>query len=648
MRASLVWMAVWLCLGGTLMATELPGVFHVRGRGADGKRPYQGGGVVEFLDASLDAQVVHYDEAGRFPFPLRLEYRVIEPAPVALASRLGTEHWRVYSFADQRMCALYSDERIELSRRGRHVAEASRAWFSPSYGGPPPAGLVSIRGHHYFLIDGPDGPWLDVTEPPLFFDRRQVVRKLTFTLADLTRFRVAIAGFQSTWESGGPFRVRLAVRDGQDEDLPVVNVPLVATAGRWRCELGTEWAPLDEPTGWMCGRLADDVPDEIHLSGSVRLQTPDGLRSHPVRASFRRGEGLVPAESFRRSDVPPRFARNDQGMIRETRAIWVSPMDITTAEAIETLVARCRQGRLNVILANILVRNTFMAQSDLWPTSKANHGFDPLAHLIARAHAASLEVHPWFCVTYRDQAFRQWFAEAHGVAIDMIDRRGRTLRFGADIHRPEYRDFVVRLMVGVARDYPVDGIHLDYIRSMGQCFCKRCREEFARRFGKPLEEAGPEQWSQWQREAVGEIVRRTAEGVRRVRPRAKLSAAVFANMAGGAAQGQDPAGWARRGWLDIVIPMDYQIQALYVRQREREFLEALDDDDKLVSGLSLYMRSGTQVLSRPPELVREQIQLVRRMGIRGYCLFAYRHLSDAQLEALHAELNTELAVPHFR
>jgi hypothetical protein len=90
------------------------------------------------------------------------------------------------------------------------------------------------------------------------------------------------------------------------------------------------------------------------------------------------------------------------------------------------------------------------------------------------------------------------------------------------------------------------------------------------------------------------------------------------------------------------------MQTLQVRSNERQFLEALDEDDKLVTGLSLYQRSGQKVMSRPPDLVREQIDLVRRLGIHGYCLFAYSHLSDEQLRMLREDVNSEPALPYFR
>lgn len=643
-------MALLVLLVATAGAQDAE-VLEVKGRGVEGKPPYDRGGVVKFLDASVDAQIVHYtgDASEKIALPLVIRYEVLEPAPIVLASPFGTEYWRLYDFGAETMTAMYADEKIDLSRPGRHTAKATLAWFGSRHGPLPTGGLVGIRGHYYFLIDQAEGRWLDVTDPPTFFDQRKIGRKLTFTLADLSNSSLAISEIQSTWEPGGPLRLKLTVTDAQGDVFPVINIPLIATARDWRTELVTEWSPLSEPTGWLRGRLPDPVPEEIGVEGNVTLQMPQGLQRRHVAVRFNQGDGRVSADELKIAEQGFRLPRDAEGTIRETRAVWVSSSDLATAESIDRVVDRSSRAGLNTLVPLVFVRNGLLAKSRLMPISdRVEEGLDPLSLLIQTAHAAGLEVHPWFCVTYRDRHFRAWFRREFGANVDMIDPEGNVISLGADVHRPEYRQFIVDLMVGVARDYQVDGIHLDYIRSMGQCFCEKCRAEFARQYGKPLAEADEEAWIKWQREAIGQIVERTAEGVRKVRPRAKMSAAVFSNMPSGAAQGQDPAAWARKGWIDLVIPMDYQMQTLQVRANERQFLEALDDDDKLVTGLSLYKRSGGDVLSRRPELVREQIELVRRLGIHGYCLFAFGHLSDEQLETLRDDVNGEAAVPYFR
>lgn len=625
-------------------------VLTVRGNGVEGKPPYEGGGQVRFLSASLGAQVLHYDGARALALPLAVHYEVLEPAPIVLTSNMGTEYWRLYHFGDETMSAVYTDERIDLSEPGEHTAVAMAGRFAERYGPLPATGLVGFRGHYYLLIEPADGgPYLDVASPPPFFDSDEVSRALTFTLADLTQYSVQVAEFQSTWEPGGPLRVRVTVTDAAGETFPVVNAPLTARAGDWETALETEWGPLNEPTGWMRGTLPAELPEAVAVAGQLTVLTPRGPEFPEITATCARGEGRVTAEEMLAADRGYVLPRNADGVIRETRAIWAAPSDFDTPEKADAMVARCAQAGLNVIFPDIFLRNNFWARSELIPETQERWAeYDPLAGLIERAHAAGIEVHPWFCVTYRNPAFRAWFEERYGRNVDVVGEDGTVAELPADAHRPEYRDFVVALMTGVARDYDVDGIHHDYIRVMENCYCADCRAEFAAQFGKPITEATEEDWIAWHRQAVGDIVQRTAAGVRAVKPEAKLSAAVFSSLRSGALQGQDPAGWARAGWLDLVIPMDYAMQTLQVRANERAFLVALDGDDQLVTGLSLYQRTGTAVNSRAPELMREQIELVRAMGIHGWCLFAYTHLSDEQVELLRTEICAEPAVPYFR
>lgn len=650
MRRNLAPLALLLLLAAIgLSAEEDPAILKVVGHGAEGRAAYRDGGVVQFVKLSLGAQVVHFDPEKGIPLPLAVDYNVIEPAPILLTSRMGTEYWELCHFATEGMAAMYADEKIDLSSPGSHTARTTRAWFSDKYGPLPEPGLVGVRGHGYLLIDRADGQWIDVVDPPPFFDHLPAVRNLNFTLADLTKYELAVPEIQSTWQPGGPLRIRVVVRDGQGRTLPVVGAPIAADSGKWHAALETEWSPLGEPTGWLRTTLPEAVPERVTIAGDVTLATPKALETKRVAADFPRGAGLVSADQLKIAEQGYRLPRDGSGTIRETRAIWVSPNDLETAESIDRVVTRCTQARLNVIIPDIFVRNSFYAKSDLMPiTGAVQTGFDPLADLIAKAHAAGLEVHPWFCVTYRDAAFRKWFAGKYGCSVDMPDAEGKVLAEGADAHRPEYRTFLVDLMVGVARDYQVDGIHLDYIRAMGRCYCPDCRKEFAEAHKIELAQATDDQWIGWQREAIGDIVARTASGVRTVRPKAIMSAAVFSSLASGASQGQDPAGWAKRGWIDLVLPMDYQMQTLRVRSNERQFLAAMENDDQLATGLSLYMRSAGGVHSRPPELLFDQIQLVRRMGIHGYCLFALTHMSEEQLQVLREKLNTEEARPFFR
>ena len=260
MRIANILPAILLAMMCLPVRAQDAATLKVEGRGVEGRPTYRGGGVVKFLDVQLGAQVVHYKPGEGLPWPLEITYDVLEPAPVLLTSRLGTEHWRLYDFDAETMSALYTDEKINLAQRGRHTAKATKAHFCKSYGPLPDSGLVGIRGHYYFLIDQPNGKWLDVTDPPAFFNQPEPAQRLIVTLADVTKYELSIPTIQSAWKPGGPFRVRLMVTDASGTTHPVVNAPLVATSGDWRGTLTTALTPLNELTGWMCGTLSCRSP----------------------------------------------------------------------------------------------------------------------------------------------------------------------------------------------------------------------------------------------------------------------------------------------------------------------------------------------------------------------------------------------------
>ncbi|NOZ21484.1 MAG: family 10 glycosylhydrolase [Planctomycetes bacterium] len=636
--------ALFGCFLLALPAFCQDGVLELKGMGAEGKKVYQGG-KVEFLDVSLADEIVHFESPEKIPLRLSIRYRVLKTAPVFLNSRLGTEFWRLYHYGKGLKGGFYTREQIDLSKEGEATAEVGEVRLATGRGEAFSKGLQGIRGHYYFLVDQPDGKWLDVVKPPAFFYRPELNRKLAFTIANLSKFSVRVSDIESTWQSGGPVRVKFTVTDADGETFPVVNAKAAIESGKWKAPLVTEMDDLNMPTGWMAAKLpTGNMPGQVVVRASFNAMTPNGPAVTSAERSFQRGEGKKALAEMAGAAKPVELPRNAKGIIRETRALWLNPGSFMTKKDIETVVARANEAGLNMIVADIFVRSFFMAKSDLFPTrNNIEEGLDPLGYLIAKAHEKGIEVHPWFCVTYRDPNFRKRLP-----GVDVVKKDGTVAKLPADVHRPEYRDFIVNLMVGVARDYDVDGIHLDYIRAMDKCYCKKCRTEFQEKFGKPITEATKDDWVTWQREAIGDIVRRTAEGVKAAKPKAIMSAAVFSNMEGGAEQGQDPAGWARKGWIDVVIPMDYQMDTLVVRANEQQFLNALDNDDQLVTGLSLYMRSGTAALNRAPSLVKQQIQVVRRLGIHGYCLFEYQYLGDETIKMMKTETNTERAVPYFR
>jgi len=639
-------------------------VLDIVGRGAEGRRPYRGGGRVKFLSVSMPASLVHFNGGEEIPAKIEIWYEVLRRAPIILDSRFGSEYWSLYNYTTGDLSRLHSREKIDLRKRGEAVTQTPSLTVDLGRGSPLKKGLCGIRGRSYFLIVDPKTDrWLDVCDPNPFWHSAEVKQGLTFTLANLDGFELELDDFQSTWGAGEKFRVRLCVKDVDGDTFPVPRADVAAdlhVPGKKvpAIALQPTHGSLNVPSGYFEGPLpGGSAPTAlVVLRATVRAETNNGTVVRKITRRFPHGHGRV-AELPPARDLPQReLRRTPHGKVIETRAIWSHVRDYATPEATDAMVARIKKANLNVAIPIAYVRGYVMFRTDKLPMEKeVPEGFDPLAYLIEKCHAVGLEVHPWFCNAY----FGSKRAEGYGPGLEryphfaVVSRDGKRFvtrgsAVPADMHNPDYQKFMVDMMADVARNYNVDGLHFDYIRTMTDCYCQRCRREFKKMFGHSIEEAADEEWVKWNQEAVGRVVRETSQRARKVRKGIIMSAAAFANLDSGARQGQNAPHWADAGDLDVVFPMDYTMDSFELRKNEQSFLDAMNDDSKLATGISIYIRSGGKVTSRDPSLVLEQIAMVRSLGIHGFCLFCYDYLSDTILQALRTGPCSDPAIPTFR
>ena len=100
----------------------------------------------------------------------------------------------------------------------------------------------------------------------------------------------------------------------------------------------------------------------------------------------------------------------------------------------------------------------------------------------------------------------------------------------------------------------------------------------------------------------------------------KISAAVFRNWpVDRDTVGQDWKLWCERGWLDFVCPMDYTPNAAQFENMARQQLE-------WAGRVPCYPGMGLSAWGPERDIVKliEQIQIVRRLGARGFTIFEFR------------------------
>ncbi len=192
---------------------------------------------------------------------------------------------------------------------------------------------------------------------------------------------------------------------------------------------------------------------------------------------------------------------------------------------------------------------------------------------------------------------------------------------------PENRRLERESMLEVAKKYAIDGLHFDYIRYPDErsCFCDGCRRRFEAESGHAVKNwpadcfHGPrqEEYNDWRCRQITTLVADVHRELKRIRPEAKLSAAVFGDYPecrGSVAQ--DWPLWIRQGFLDFVCPMDYT-------KDDEQFARLVRKQMKLVAGrVPVYAGIGIAGEYLSPDRVVGQIHIARSLGTGGFCIFA--------------------------
>jgi uncharacterized lipoprotein YddW (UPF0748 family) len=294
---------------------------------------------------------------------------------------------------------------------------------------------------------------------------------------------------------------------------------------------------------------------------------------------------------------------------------------------------RARKAHFNVIFFQVRGNADafYRSRHEPWSEELGGRfpGFDPLLVAIREAHRRGLELHAYLNVMtgWRGdmpprngrqlwRAHRAWFTR--DVLGTPQPLNGGYLQLAPGL-RP-VRDHIVNVVADVARRYPVDGVHLDYVRYLSERYSYDpvSVEVFRRATGRHPTKL-PEVWREYRRSLVTRLVRRIRSALRSVKPDLILSAAVLGRLEEAqATYGQDVAQWLAEDLIDVSYPMIYE-------EDHRVFASLLADHLRASSGKPIYPGIGVYRHNRPSQTFR-QITLARTFGVRGFAVFDYRSL----------------------
>lgn len=356
---------------------------------------------------------------------------------------------------------------------------------------------------------------------------------------------------------------------------------------------------------------------------------------------------------------------------QEVRALWVVRNTMTSPESVVAMVRRAKENGFTDLIVQVRGRGDAFYDSRIEPRAdeleKQPASFDPLALTLSEAHRVGIRVHAWINIylvanvetlphsqTHLIYQHPEWLMIPRDLAKDLYNvdpkspdyldrlieftRGNRTELEGlyASPANPEVKENLLKIWLDVAQRYEVDGLHFDYVRypntnfDFSRASLDRFRAEMEKSREADAREASaaqfdldplaytvnfPDQYAQFQRRQVSDLVERVYKGVKQIKPHAIISAAVFANDDDAAkSKFQDWRQWLRMGWLDVACPMAYTPET-------GSFRKLIGNALNHSSGKTIW--AGIGAYKQTAESAVEKIRATRELGARGFILFSY-------------------------
>ncbi len=436
------------------------------------------------------------------------------------------------------------------------------------------------------------------------------------------------------------------------------------------------------------------------MAAGLRSETARGTRTSIARRRWFRAASLLAALAFaacsRETEAPPpapapepaaQTASPPAAPEPHRRGLWVlcegSQRVLENPGRIPALIEDARAlGATDLFVQVYRGGRAWFASTLADPAPyaglRAKTGRDTLLELLAAAHAAGLRVHAWVNVLSLANRRDGPLLRELGPSAVLVDQAGRSILDYPDLDLPQpdrryYRmgtpavwldpaapgvaERLVATFTELVALYPLDGLHLDYIRypdvlpftpgsrfgvgldfGHGEASRERFRRETGREAPSPPERLGnSELWDMWRRDQVTLLVGRIRDQARVARPGVALSAAVWSYADRGYLSiGQDWRRWLEDDLVDFAVPMAYTLDPRLFGYQARE-LSAVARPERVWIGL------GAWLFAKRPEGAVAQLRTARDTDAGGDALFSWDAIADSP--ALRAALVAEISGP---
>lgn len=352
----------------------------------------------------------------------------------------------------------------------------------------------------------------------------------------------------------------------------------------------------------------------------------------------------------------------------KVRGLWVVRHNLNRPESIDSMLAFAARYRFTDLFVQVRGRGDAYYRSNYEPAAEGlEAGFDPLAYLLAKAKAAnhSLRIHAWVNVFYlwsspvlpkspQHLVHRrpEWivYPVHYNPEIPDTNFAGRRNEEGLYLSPmiPEVQEYTLEVLEDILSRYPVEGLHLDYIRFPGYNFdfnplvrasfkekyyldpldFKRDAAVFVANFGNTGYNIFFTRWAKFLRNGLSEFVKSLSAQVRSRHPGIIISAAVKPDLSKAYWQYyQEWDRWLSEGWLNWAIPMNYTPANPEFLGRTEIILKS-GNPAGILMGISLY--------NQPPEAVIYKTRVITNLEVAGFVYFSYDQIAkDKKLQKLY-------------
>jgi len=414
-----------------------------------------------------------------------------------------------------------------------------------------------------------------------------------------------------------------AARGMLREALSVPGVPTRHRTANWRLkDLSEAAAQLQGGSSLVAGR-------EALAAGLIRESA-----RHRREGQERLGAGdaagaLEAARAARRAYERAYVALLSQPVDGEVRGVWTTQP--RPAGGWDRAARQLARSGVNALFPYMASGGIAFYPSDVCPRSAGvQGGADYLQECLSAAHRYGIRVHVWRTAWNMTDAPVELVRQMRDAGRLVVSQHG-TSRHWLCPSVAANRDLELQAFLELAHRYPVDGIHIDYMRypyypPESYCYCPNCRRAFEGTLDTPvanwpqdvIEGSLKEAYSRWRKELLTTFVASLRDALRALAPDVQLSAALFGWPGARETVGQDAAKWIEEGYLDFACFMNYTPDNAFYDTLLTPQVELVGDRTPVLTGIGAF--SHAACFTSPSQLA-EQIAIGRRRGADGFVIF---------------------------